>query len=250
MSNIKTEQELEVYRKNAKAHKKIEMELKQIIKPWVNWETLNNLIGDMCKKLWVIPWFKWVYWFPANLCVSINEVIVHGIPTKKMVLKDWDVVKFDFWVRDNLVGLNTDAAFTMLIWNNPDSKKEKFIKVCEQALYKWVSKAIVWNTTGDIGHAIQKYVESQGYHIVRDLTGHWVWFKLHEKPHIPNFWNPWMWVRLKKNMTLAIEPIIWYSSWAIVCNEWNWNIKIADGSIGGQFEHTIVVKEWYPEILV
>lgn len=247
---IKTEAELNIMRENAKIHKEVFAEIKKLVKPWVTWYNVHKLAWDITKKYDVLCWFKWVYWFPANLCVSVNDCVVHWVPSKSMVFEEWDVVKFDFWVKDKKFWLNTDAAFTMIVWDGPhDLEIERFLRVSEEALYKWIAKATTWNRIWDIWAAIQKHVEDNWYHIVKDLTWHWIWYELHEKPYVPNYWKPWTWVLLKENMTLAIEPIIWFSSWKII-DKWWFEIYIADGSLWAQFEHMICVKAWYPEIIV
>lgn len=247
---IKNELELKIMRQNAIVHKEVFEEIKKMVKPWVTWYDVDKLCGDICKKYWVLCWFRWVYSFPANICISVNDCVVHWVPSKKQVFNEGDVVKFDFWVKDKKYWLNTDAAFTMIVWDWPhDPKVKKFLQVCEEWLYKWISKAIVWNRVWDIWHAIQSYVESNWFKIVKDLTGHAIWYNLHEKPYIPNFWKSWTGEILKENMTLAIEPIIWFSSWKIL-DKWWFEIYIDDWSFWAQFEHTIVVKPNYPEIIV
>jgi len=247
---IKNEKEIQIMRDLAKIHKEVFDEIKKTAKVWVLWREINDICGKICDKYNVLCWFKWVYGFPGNLCISINSCVVHWVPSKKMIFREWDVIKFDFWVKDKVYWLNTDAAFTMIIWEWPHSLEvEKFLKISEEALYKWIAKATVWNRVWDIWRAIQKHIESNWYHIVKDLTWHGIWYNLHEKPYIPNYWKTWNWEILRKNMTLAIEPIIWFSSWKIKDNSW-FEIYTADDSIWAQFEHTIVVKDWYPEIII
>lgn len=247
---IKNERELQIMRENAKVHKEVFEEIKKMVKPGVTGYDVDKLCGDICNKYNVLCGFKWVYNFPANLCVSVNDCVVHGVPSKKMIFQEWDVVKFDFWVKDKRHWLNTDAAFTMIVGEWPhDSEVRKFLQVSEEALYKGIAKAIVGNRVGDIGNAIQKHIESHGYYIVKDLTGHAIGYNLHEKPYIPNFGQAGKWEILKENMTLAIEPIIGFGSGKII-DKWGFEIYIADGSLGAQFEHTIVVKPNYPEIII
>ncbi len=248
---IRTEKEIEQLRRNAIVHKKVFEEIKKVLKPWISAYDIDKLAWDICKKYNVLAWFKWVYGFPANICISINDVVVHWVPTKKMIFKKWDVVKFDFWVKDKNIWINTDAAITLIVWEWPhDPLVEKFLRVNQEALMKWVAKCIVWNRTWDIGYAIQKHVEENWFHIVRDLTGHGIGYKLHEKPYIYNYWKPGTWELLKKNMSLAIEPIVWMTTWEIKEVEWKFEIYMADWWLWSQFEHTIIVKEAYPEIIV
>lgn len=247
---VKNEHELQVMRENAKVHKEVFEAIKQAAKPWVSAIEIDTLCWKICSSHHVLCGFKGVYNFPANICISVNNCVVHGIPKKSMIFQHWDVVTFDFWVKDKKYWLNTDAAFTMIIWDGPhDTAIEKFLKVSQEALYKWIAKAVVGNRVWDIWHAVQAYVESHGYHIIKDLTGHAIGYTLHERPYIPNFGQPGKWELLKENMTLAIEPIVGFSSPYISDNPW-FEIYTADGWLGAQFEHTIVVKPGYPEILV
>lgn len=247
---IKNERELEVMRENAKIHKEVFEEIKKMVRPWVTGYDVDKLCWDICEKYNVLCGFRWVYGFPANICISVNDCVVHGIPSKKMVFKNGDVVKFDFWVKDKKHWLNTDAAFTMIIGDGPHSLEvEKFLKVSQEALYKWIAKATVWNRVGDIWNAIQKHIESHGFHVIKDLTGHSIGYNLHEQPYIPNFGKAGAGEILKENMTLAIEPIVWFGSGKIK-DKWGFEIYVADGSLGAQFEHTIVVKPGYPEIII
>ena len=246
----KTPRELDLMRSNAKVHKIVFDEIKKLAMPWVSAWEIDQLCLNICNRYNVLPWFRGVYWFPANICISINDAVVHGVPTKKMIFRDWDVVKFDFWVKDKELWLNTDAAFTMIIWESKDREVERFLKVNEEALYKWIAKAIPWNRVWDIGHAIASHVEKNWFHIVKDLTWHWIGYKLHEKPYIPNFGKPGTWELLTPWMTLAIEPIIWFSTWKIKEVQWKWEIFMADDWLGSQFEHTILIRDWYPEIII
>lgn len=244
-----SKKELDIMRKNAKIHKEIFAEIKNRTKPWVKASDIDRLCSIMCRKAWVLAWFRWVYDFPANICISVNSVVVHWLPNHNIIFQNGDVVTFDFWVKDKRYGINTDSAFTMIVWENPDPKVFNFLEVNKEALYKWIEQAVPWNTIWDIWYAIQKHVESNWFHIVKDLTWHWVGKKLHEEPYVYNYWAPWRWVKLKKWMTLAIEPITWFSSWEIV-DKWWWEIYIADGSLWCQFEHTILITDWKPEIII
>lgn len=247
---IKNEKEIEIMRENAKIHKEVFDEIKKMVKPWVTWYDVDKLCWDICEKYNVLCGFKWVYWFPANICISVNDCVVHGIPSKKMIFQEWDVVKFDFWVKDKKHGLNTDAAFTMIIWDSPHKLEvEKFLKVSQEALYKGIAKATVWNRVWDIWNAIQKHIESHGFYVIKDLTGHSIGYNLHEQPYIPNHGQAGKGEILKENMTLAIEPIVWFGSGKIK-DKWGFEIYVADGSLWAQFEHTIVVKPGYPEIII
>jgi methionyl aminopeptidase len=159
-------------------------------------------------------------------------------------------VNFDFWIRDKGLWVNTDTWFTMIIWwNKYNPVWAKMIEVNKKALYAWIKQCIAWNKVWDISEAVEKEIIKWWFKVVKDLTWHAVWKKIHEKPYIPNYWKAWTWETLKKWMTLAIEPLIWESSGQIV-DEWGWEIYIKDGSLWCQFEHNILITDWEPEIII
>lgn len=249
MSIIRTEEELAQLRENAKIHKIVFEEIKKVAQPWVCTKTIDELVENICNKFNVESAFKGLYGFPASICISINEVVAHWIPSENIFFEKWDVVKFDFWVKDKKIGLNTDAAFTMIIGEDKNPEVERFLKVNEEALMKWVAKAKVWNRVGDISYAIQSHIEKNWFHVIKQLSWHAIGFNVHEEPYIYNFGKPWTWELLKKNMTLCLEPLMGITTGEIYQDE-EWNIYMADWCLWSQFEHMIVVKEWYPEILV
>lgn len=244
-------QELNILRQNAKIHKEVFEEIKKILKDWTTALEINKLCWDIAKKHNVLCGFKWVYWFPDNICISVNDVVVHWRCLPDIIFRDWDLVTFDFWIKDKKVWVNTDAAFSVVIWgDDKNPKAARMIEANKKALYAWIKMAKAWNTTWDIWAAIQKVVEQEyWYKIVKELTGHAVWKKLHEKPYIYNYWKPGAWQRLKAWMVLAIEPILWETSWEIVDN-WDWEIYIKDWSLWCQYEHTILVTESEAEIII
>ncbi len=245
-----TKQEIEIMRNNAKTHKKIFAEIKKVLKAWVKASEINKICDDIAKKNNVLCGFKWVYWFPANICVCVNDVVVHWLPREEIVFQNGDLATFDFWIKDKNKWINTDAAFSVIIWwDKYNPRWAKLIEANKKALYAWIDKCRAWNTIWDISAAIQAEIEWAWFKVVKDLTGHAIGKKLHEKPYIPNFWKAWKWEKLKKGMTLAIEPILWETSWQIV-DEWDWEIYIKDWSLWSQYEHTILITDWDPEIIV
>ncbi len=245
-----TKREVDQMRKNAKIHKKIFDKIIKITKPW----TVSNEINDMCweiaKKYWVLCWFKWVYGFPDNICISINNEVVHGRASRNIIFKEGDLVTFDFWIKDKWLKINTDAAISIIVWwDKKNPKWARLIEVNKKALYAWIKVAKDWAFTWDIWAAIQTEIESNGFFVVKDLTGHAIWKKLHDKPYIPNFWTIWKWTKLKAWMTLAIEPILGQTSGKIV-DDWWWEIFIEDWSLGCQYEHTILITENEAEIII
>lgn len=245
-----TLKELEILRKNWRIHAKIFNTIKSMLAPWVCAKDIDDIAVKMCRDAGVVSAFTWVYGYKYALQTSVNSVVVHGRPLESIIFEEGDVVTIDFWVKDTKYGICTDAAFTVIIWESEKfSEKKEFLRVGEKALKKALEQARSGNTVWDIGHAVEKYVTKHGYHIIRDLTGHGVGKSLHEQPYIYNYGTPGQGAKLKAGMTLAIEPILGFSSGDIV-DEGDWEIYVADGSIGCQFEHTVLITEWEPEIIV
>lgn len=244
-------QEIKILKENAKVHKEVFDEIKKILKDWTKATEVNELCWQIAKKYNVLCWFKWVYGFPDNICISVNDVVVHGRCLPEIIFKDWDLVTFDFWIKDKKFWINTDAAFSVVIgWDEKNLKAARLIEANKKALEAWISMAKPWNTTWDIWAAIQKVVEQDyWYKIVKELTGHAVWKKLHEKPYIYNYGKPGTGQRLKVWMVLAIEPILWETSWEII-DHGDWEIYIKDWSLWSQYEHTILIGENWPEIII
>lgn len=245
-----SEKELTIMRSNAKTHKRVFEKIRAMAKPWVSAKEIDDMARETCKDAWVLSAFTGVYGYKYTLQTSVNDVVVHGRPLESIIFEDGDVVTFDFWVKDKKHWICTDAAFTMII-GDPDlyPQKKAFLETWEKALKKALSMAKAGNTIGDIGAVVEEFVEKKWYHIIRELTGHGVGKTLHEEPYVYNYGNPWEGKKLKAGMTLAIEPIIWYSSGSIT-DKWDWEIFVADGSIWCQFEHTVLITNGEPEIIV
>jgi len=242
--------EVQIMRKNAKVHKLVFEEIRKILKDWTTATQVDKLCSKIAKEHNVLCGFKWVYNFPNNICISVNDVVVHWRAKKWLVFKDWDLATFDFGIKDKKVWINTDAAFSTIIgWKDKNPTGAKLIEANKKALHAWIAQAKAWNRVWDISHAIEKEIISAGFHVVKDLTGHWIWYELHEKPYIPNYWKAWAGQKLKAWMTLAIEPILGETSGKIV-DEWDWEIFIEDGSLWCQYEHTILITDDEPEIII
>jgi len=237
-------------RKNWRIHKKIFEAIKPLLVHGTSAKQIDDLALKMCKDAWVLSAFTWVYGYKYALQTSVNDIVVHGRPLENIIFKEGDVVTIDFWVKDKKYGICTDAAFTVIIWNPNDyPEKKAFLETGKWALKEGLKYAKAWNTVWDIGSAIYAHVTKRWYHIIKELTGHGVGKTLHEQPYIYNYGEAWTGTKLKAGMTLAIEPILWYTSWKII-DKWDWEIYVGDGSIGCQFEHTILITEWEPEIIV
>ncbi|MDP2091234.1 MAG: type I methionyl aminopeptidase [Candidatus Gracilibacteria bacterium] len=244
------EKEIDIMRKNAKIHKQVFKEILKISKAGITAKDIDNLCGDIAKNNGVLCGFRGVYNFPANICISVNDVVVHGLPRESIVFKDGDLVTFDFGIKDKKYGINTDSAISIIIGGNSKNPKgAKIIEANKKALYAGIAKARVGNRVGDISEAIQKEIEGAGYKVVKDLTGHAIGKKLHEKPYIPNFGKAGTGIKLQKGMTLAIEPIVGEKTGEI-SDKGDWEIYIKDGSLGCQYEHTILITDGEPEIII
>ena len=186
------------------------------------------------------PSFKGLYGFPKSLCTSINNEIVHGIPSKKRVLTDGDILSVDCGVL--LEGLHADSAVTIPVGAVPD-EVQRLLDVTRQSLYAGIDAAVDGNHVGDIGHAVQSVAEGAGFSVVRDLVGHGIGTKFHEEPQVPNFGHPKRGPRLVAGMTIAIEPMVNAGKADTRTLDDKWTIVTADGTLSAHFEHTIVVAE-------
>jgi methionyl aminopeptidase len=184
--------------------------------------------------------------FPSAICVSINEEVVHGIPSRERILEEGDIVSID--VGAIVKGYHGDAACTYPVGKITPERAE-LLSVTEESLSRAISAAILGNTVGDIGYAVESYVLSKGYGLVRDYAGHGVGYKLHESPQVPNFGKPQRGVVLKAGMTLAIEPMVMAGKEETLLGENHWVLYTADGSDAAHFERSIAVTADGPEIL-
>ena len=183
--------------------------------------------------------------FPSTLCISIDDEVVHGIPNGK-VLEEGQIVSIDCGVEKN--GYYGDSARTFAV-GKVDAEKEKLMKVTKESLMKGIEAAKEGNYVSDIGHAVQSYVESYGYSVVRDLVGHGIGTELHEEPQVPNYGKPKQGHLLQAGMCLAIEPMINAGKKEIVTDSDGWTVRTKDGSVSAHFEHTIAITKNGPKIL-
>jgi methionyl aminopeptidase len=242
---IKSDEEIAIMRKCGKILAAILEKLRLEVRPGIKTSQLDMIMAEESGKRGVIPSFKGYRGFPANLCVSVNDEIVHGIPGDRM-LHEGDIVSLD--VGAKLEGFHTDAAITIGV-GQISKEAENLIAVTEASLRAGIARARQGARVEDISSAIQKYVESRGFSVVREYTGHGVGRDLHEEPQIPNFVaskGP----LLRKGMTLAIEPMVNAGDWRTRLAANGWTVLTADGSLSAHFEHTIAITDNEPEILV
>jgi len=242
---IKSDEEIGIMRKCGKILADILDKLRTETRPGIKTSQLDIIVAEESKKRGVIPSFKNYRGFPANLCVSVNDEIVHGIPGER-ILQEGDIVSLDVGAKLN--GFHTDAAITIGV-GRVSKEDENLIAVTEGSLKSGIAQAISGARVGDISSAIQNYVESKGFSVVREYTGHGVGRDLHEEPPIPNFVvgkGP----LLRKGMTLAIEPMVNAGGWHTKLAANQWTVLTADGSLSAHFEHTIAITDNDAEILV
>ncbi len=212
------------------------------IKPGVTTEELDQFAEDFIRSRGGIPAFKGYRSYPKTLCTSVNEEVVHGIPSRR-VLKEGDIIGLDLGaIVDGFYG---DSALTVAVGLIPP-KVAELLKVTEEALYKGIEKAVVGNRLSDISHAIQNHAEAAGFSIVTDFVGHGIGRQLHEEPQVPNYGKPGQGPRLQVGMVLAIEPMVTMGDAAVRVLEDQWTAVTRDGSLAAHFEHTIAIQEEGP----
>ena len=252
MISIKTAKEIKILREGGKILASVLREVAKKVKPGVPTIELDELAEKLIREAGGEPSFlnyKTRYdkiSYPASLCVSKNDEVVHGIPSEDKILIEGDIVSLDLGMKYK--GLYTDMAITMPV-GEIDEKAKKLIEVCKKSLSKGIKAARSGATISDIGFAVQSYVEKRGFKVVRNLAGHGVGYEVHEEPEIPNFGRKGTGEILKEGMVLALEPMITDGSYEIFLDNDNWTWKTKDGSLAAHFEHTIVVTKKGGEIL-
>ncbi len=252
MITIKTEEEIKKMREAGRITGLILQEVSKMVKPGISAAKLNSFAEERTRELGAIPAFKnypnpfSFSRYPAALCVSINEEVVHGIPRKGKIIREGDIVSLDFGVKKD--GYYGDSALTVGV-EPLDERKKKLIKVTEESLYKGIEAAKPGARLSDISNAVQTYVESHGFSVIRDFTGHGIGSSLHEEPQIPNFGPKGEGPILREHMIFAIEPMVAMGTWMVRITTDGWTAVTTDGLPSAHFEHTIVIKEGKPEIL-
>ena len=251
MSLIKSEKEIELMRESNKIVAETLRHIKSFVKVGVTTKELDEVIEKFILSNGGSPAFKGYggtrkrNGFPASACISINEEVVHGIPSGRK-LETGDIVSIDVGVLKN--GYYGDSAYTFAV-GEVSSKKKNLLKITEESLYKGIAKATAGNNINDIAVAIQTYVEGSGYGIVRDLVGHGIGKALHEEPAVPNFYSTASNFRLRAGMTIAIEPMVNYGTYGVKTLSDGWTIVTRDGEPSAHFEHTVLITDIEAEIL-
>ena len=248
---LKTEDEIELMRQANQLVGKTLGELAKHIKPGVTTLQLDKIADEFIRDHGATPTFKgfpnpYGGPFPASICTSVNDVVVHGVPNKETVLKEGDIISIDCGTLLN--GFNGDSCYTFCVGEVSEEVKT-LLKTTKESLYLGIENAQAGKHLGDISSAVQDHCEAQGYGIVRELTGHGIGREMHEDPQVPNFGRRGNGVMLKSGMCLAIEPMITMGKRDIWLDQDRWTIRTRDGKPAAHFEHTIVVRKGKAEIL-
>lgn len=246
MVTIKSEREIELMREAGRILAKIHEELGKTLAPGMSTKEIDRMCEDMIRSHGCVPSFLNYQGFPASVCISINDEVVHGIPDKHRYLEEGDIVSLDTGVIWK--GYQSDAARTHMI-GEVSGEARKLVEVTQQSFFEGIKYAKAGNHLNDISKAIQEYAESFGFGVVRDLVGHGIGTEMHEAPEIPNFAQRRKGIRLAAGMTLAIEPMITAGRYNVVWEDDGWTVVTEDGSLASHYENTILITDGEPEIL-
>ncbi|MFZ5641727.1 MAG: type I methionyl aminopeptidase [Bacillota bacterium] len=245
MITCKSDRELKYMRDAGRVVAQAHQELAKAVKPGVTTKELDRIAEDFILKNGARPAFKGYHGFPASICASVNEQVVHGIPGLRN-LENGDIISIDIGAVIN--GYYGDSAVTLPV-GDVRTEALDLLKVTEKSLYQGIDKARNGNRLTDISNAVQTFVEAHGYSVVRDYVGHGIGSHMHEEPQVPNFGGPGRGPRLKPGMTLAIEPMVNLGTHEVMTLTDNWTVVTRDKSLSAHFEHTIAITEGDPEIL-
>ena len=218
----------------------------EAVQPGVTTAEIDKIAYDYIKKCGAEPNFLNYNGYPATACISINDEVIHGIPSKKRVIKEGDIVSIDLGARLN--GFNGDNAATFAA-GAISSEAKRLCDTTRESLYVGIQKAVAGGRIGDIGSAISQYCEARGFSVVREFVGHGIGQSLHEEPSVPNFGTPGRGVRLLPGMTIAIEPMINMGNAGVRTLPDGWTVKTRDGKLSAHFEHTVAITPSGPKIL-
>ncbi|GFP77848.1 type I methionyl aminopeptidase [Clostridium fungisolvens] len=242
---LKNDNEIDLMRKAGRLLGEVLLLLEENIKPGITTAELDKIAEEFITKHGAKPSFKGLYGFPSSLCISVNEVVVHGFPGKYR-LKEGDIISVDGGVFLN--GYHSDAARTFAVGEISDQAR-KLIDVTKESFFKGIEKAHVGNRLTDISYDIQQYVESNGFSVVRDYVGHGIGKDVHEDPEVPNFGRPGRGPKLTEGMVLAIEPMVNIGDYHVKTLSDDWTVVTVDGSLSAHYENTVAILPNGPEIL-
>jgi len=247
MINCKSHAELEKMRRSGQILRQVHEAVRAAVVPGATTMDLERVAEDKIRDLGAKPAFKGYYDYPCVLCTSVNNEIIHGIPSEKRVLKEGDIVSVDCGVV--LDGYYSDSAVTIPVGNTLKPELKKLLDVTETSLKKAIAEVRLGKTVGDIGAAVQEYVEANGFSVVRDFVGHGIGTRMHEDPQVPNFGVRGHGTRLREGMVLAIEPMVNIGKPGARVLDDKWTAVTEDGSYSAHFEHTVAVTRNGPLVL-
>ena len=243
---LKTSREIALMREAGRISQKALREAGKAVEPGVSTLELDSIVRSTIEKQGAAPSFLGYGGFPASACISVNNVVIHGIPSQQQILKEGDIVSIDVGAKLN--GYHGDNAWTFPC-GKVSAEARRLMDATREALFEGIRKAVAGNRIGDIGRAVQSYVEARSYSVVRDFVGHGVGAKLHEDPSVPNYGTPGHGVRLLPGMVIAIEPMVNQGTHRVRVLDDKWTTVTADGKLSAHFEHTIAITSNGPVIL-
>lgn len=243
---LKTKRELDLMREACRISANALKEAGRAVEPGVSTKEIDDIVRKYIQKQGATPSFLGYGGFPASACISVNDVVIHGIPCKKQILKKGDIVSID--IGAFIGGYHGDNAYTFAC-GDISKEAQALLDATKESLYEGIKAAIAGNRIGDIGNAVQTYAEARNYSVVRDFVGHGVGAKLHEDPSVPNYGTPGRGVRLLPGMTIAIEPMITAGKYDVRVLDDDWTTVTVDGSLAAHFEHSIAITPDGPVIM-
>lgn len=246
MIYLKTDEEIELMRAANQLVGRTLAEVAKIIAPGVSTKTLDKRAEEFIRDHGATPAFLGYQGFPGSMCISVNEQVVHGIPSHKTILQEGDIVTLDCGTK--LAGFTGDSAYTFAV-GEISEELHKLLKTTKESLYVGIEQAVAGNRTGDIGYAVQRYCEARGYHVVRELTGHGIGVNLHESPEVPNYGKRGTGTELRNGMCICIEPMINIGSKNVVQERDGWTIRTKTRKPSAHFEHCMAIRDGKADIL-
>ena len=246
MIYLKTDEEIELMRAANQLVGRTLAEVAKIIAPGVSTKTLDKRAEEFIRDHGATPAFLGYQGFPGSMCISVNDQVVHGIPSHKTILQEGDIVTLDCGTK--LAGFTGDSAYTFAV-GEISEEVHKLLKTTKDSLYVGIEQAVAGNRTGDIGYAVQRYCEARGYHVVRELTGHGIGVNLHESPEVPNYGKRGTGTELRNGMCICIEPMINIGSKNVVQERDGWTIRTKTRKPSAHFEHCVAIRDGKADIL-
>ena len=243
---LKTSRELAIMREAGRISAMALKVAGEAVEPGVSTWEIDRVARKYIESQGAVPSFLGYGGFPASACISVNNVVIHGIPSKRQIIKAGDIVSIDIGAM--FEGFNGDNAYTFAC-GEISAEAQRLLDATRESLYEGIKQATAGNRLGDIGSAVQRYVEARGYSVVRDFVGHGVGAKLHEDPSVPNYGTPGRGVRLLPGMTIAIEPMVNQGGHQVQVQKDGWTTVTRDGKLSAHFEHTVAITPDGPVIL-